>query len=231
MTKKKLQRFEENLTFGNLFQLSYFEVVNGFSMQGRWNDEYFRNTNPIVLELGCGKGEYTTRLAEIFPENNYIGIDIKGARLWKGCKTAVEQKMKNVAFIRTKIEHIEYLFSPDEVSSVWVTFPDPQPRGSRAHKRLVSPEFLARYRKILKDGAVVHLKTDNSPFYNYALEVAKYFDFQIIASSPDLYSQELKEEHYGIKTFYEEIFTKQGFPICYLKFLFSHKKFDEKSKR
>ena len=166
MAKHKLERFAENATFGNLFQhTEYDRVGEAFPLRGRWREEYFHNDRPIVLELGCGKGEYTVAMAKRFPERNYIGIDRKGARLWRGCKDAIEQDLDNVAFLRITIDHIGWYFAPGEVDEIWVTFPDPQIKKER--KRLVGPHFVNDYYRQIwpADGGVLHLKSDSDFLY------------------------------------------------------------------
>ena len=192
MGHHKLERFAENLTFPNLFQVSYEMLKEeGFALRGKWA-EHFGNSNPITLELGCGKGEYTVALAERDPERNYIGVDIKGARLWKGAKEATEEKMGNVAFLRTRIEFIDAFFGPGEVSEIWLTFSDPQLRGSE-NARLTSPLFLQRYRRFLKPDGIVHLKTDSRFLYEYTQSVIRANGLEVLASGTDIY-------HDGIRT-------------------------------
>ncbi len=218
MTKRKLQRFAENETFGNVFQPGIIYPPVDHEMKGKWNDVFFKNDHPITLELGCGRGEYTVKLAELFPQNNYIGIDFKGARLWRGAKTALENKMNHVAFLRVQILGIESCFAQNEISEIWVTFPDPQPQQTREHKRLTSPRFISMYKNILSKGGIIHLKTDNRGLYDYTLDVIKENYFSIITSTHDLYNSDLHDEVLGIKTTYEQIFLKQGSKICYVKF-------------
>ncbi len=227
MSKGKLEKFAEIGTFPNVFQLPYLFNSEDFSLKGKWHKEYFKNENPIVLELGCGKGEYTVGLAEKFPDKNFIGIDIKGARLWRGSKTAHDNKMNNVAFVRTRIDHIEKIFAPGEVDEIWVTFPDPQPQKTRERKRLTSPVFLKRYANILKPQGIINLKTDNFPLYEYSKEIAQEGGHQILSATDDLYkSIEEGEDAYisrnsellQIKTYYEKMFLAQGMKICYLSF-------------
>ena len=161
-SKNKLKRFEENKTFANVIQPSREVLLtNTFAYKGKWNELYFKNNNPIVLELGCGKGEYSVGLAKRHPEKNFIGIDIKGARFWRGAKTAIDQQIANVAFLRTQIELIEQCFAPEEVSEIWITFPDPQIKYKRTKHRLTNADFLARYQHILKPEGYIHLKTDS----------------------------------------------------------------------
>lgn len=218
MSKKKLLHFAENDTFENMFQPYFEELLKGYDQKGNWNKNFFKNDHPIVLELGCGKGEYTVGLAQRYPEKNFIGMDVKGARMWRGCKTSIEEGMTNVAFIRSKVQLIEYLFAENEVSEIWITFPDPQPRKARENRRLTSPKFLERYKKILKENANIHLKTDNEEFFNYTLEIIKQENHQLLDSVSDLYNSDGYEEVRAIKTHYEKIFTEKGFHINYLKF-------------
>ncbi len=216
--KRKLERFEENLTFPNMFQVKYEELLQGFEWKGRWK-EWFGNDHPIVLEIGCGKGEYTVNLAEQHPDCNYIGIDIKGARMWRGCKTSQEKKLTNVAFIRSYVQVLGHYFDRGEVSKIWITFPDPQPRQARAHKRLTHPRFLLIFNDLLKDGGVIHLKTDNHPLFQYTLEVIAETGNHLVYATDDLYrAGDAPAEATGIQTFYEKMFLEEGKPICYLEF-------------
>ena len=225
MGHHKLERFAENLTFPNLFQVS-FETLQqeGFSLRGGWCG-YFGNENPITLELGCGKGDYTIALARLHPDRNYIGIDIKGARLWRGAKTGIEEQMRNVAFIRTRIELIEQFFAPDEVSEIWITFPDPQPK--KEHKRLTSERFLGYYKHFLRPGSPIHLKTDSQELHDYTRnEVIPNGAYRIEYATTDLYATPAAAhpeipcltEAQMTHTFYERMFLAQGKPITYLKF-------------
>ncbi len=216
MTKRKLERFEECKTFDNLFQFNYFDLLQDFRLKGNWNGNYFKKAGPIVLELGCGKGEYTVNLAIKNPGVNYIGIDSKGARLWRGCRSAIDNQLDNVAFIRTHIEQIEQIFAPGEVSEIWITFPDPQP--SKVNKRLTSPRFLNRYHKILAPGSLIHLKTDNVPLFKYTLNVIKSEQHELIFKTDDLYANNTENAASSIQTFYEKIFLGQGLKITYLCF-------------
>ena len=218
MGKNKLARFEENLTFPNLFQVSYEDLKdNKFEMKGRWHEQFFVNDNPIVLELGCGKGEYTVALARKNPEKNFIGIDIKGARLWRGCKTSNEEGMKNVAFIRTRIQLIEQFFAAGEVSEIWVTFPDPQPK--KPNKRLTSERFLSYYKNILRPDSTIHLKTDSYELYDYTLnEVIPQGNYQVVFATDDLYVTPRDLEVCEVRTFYESMFLKEGKKITYIQF-------------
>ena len=188
-----------------------------FFLKGKWNKEYFCNQNPIVLELGCGRGEYTTRLSELFPERNFIGIDVKGARLWRGVKTAAENKMPNVCFIRTQIQFLKNFFGENEVSEIWLTFPDPQLKKSRERKRITSSRFLEMYQHILNPNGILHLKTDNKFLHDYTMETAQQNNFSITSATDDLYNSLLLDEVLAIRTTYEKMFLDKGEKICYLK--------------
>lgn len=216
--KKKREHFEENKTFPNFFQPSYSELVEGFPLKGNWQDVFFRNQHPIVLELGCGKGEYTVNLAKQFPQKNYIGMDIKGARMWKGASISNREKISNTAFVRTSIEWIEFIFCPGEVSEIWITFPDPFPNKPKEKKRLTSPQFLDRYKKILLPGSRIHLKTDNQGLFAYTLDVITQGNHSLITCTHDLYKTGWDNELTRIQTFYEKMFLAEGIPIKYLCF-------------
>ena len=219
MAKKKLQRYAELATFDNVLQPALDEIEGGFYLKGKWAGEYFKNDNPIVLELGCGKGEYTISLAAKHSDKNFIGIDIKGARIWKGSRTALENNMKNVVFIRMSINKIGSFFGEDEVSEIWLTFPDPQLGNSRIKKRLTSPGFLKMYETTMQKGGIIHLKTDNIPFFDYTLEMIKENNYKLIWATRDLYDSGKANEIHSIRTFYEQKFLDEGLPICYLKFI------------
>lgn len=222
-SKDKLKRFAENETFSCLLQPRTEEVLRrDHPIKGNWGRDMFHNDNPIVLELGCGKGEYTVALAERFPDRNFIGIDIKGARLWKGAKYATEKGMPNVAFIRTRIEFIESLFAAGEVSEIWITFADPQEKKSR--KRLTNPVFLNRYRKFLAADGIIHLKTDSRLLHFYTEELCKQNEMTVIASDDDIYGHGFADEILSIKTFYEASFLSKGIAITYLAFRLDNKK-------
>lgn len=216
MGKNKLARFAENETFENLFQHTHYDIRNDkFPLKGRWNKDYFKNDHPIILELGCGKGEYTIGLAQFFPNSNFIGVDRKGARIWSGCKQAIESNIKNVAFIRTKIEDISLFFAENEVSEIWVTFPDPQPKKTR--RRLVSPNFIEKYRKIAVKGALLHLKTDSRLLYEYTLATAQEEGWEILENIENIYSESTNYLLKGIQTFYEKKWLADDLIISYLK--------------
>lgn len=224
--KRKLQHFAEMETFSNVIQPRFEEVFRkDHELKGNWASSCFGNDHPIVLELGCGKGEYTVNMGRMFPEKNFIGMDVKGARIWRGAKTALEDGMDNVRFIRSRIEHINSFFDKDEVSEIWITFPDPQPQESREKKRLTSPRFQSHYREFLKKNGPVHLKTDAFPLYEYTLELAQSLGLKCLEATNDLYGiavEQFDEETrkiLDIKTHYEQIFLKEGKQICYLKFL------------
>jgi tRNA (guanine-N7-)-methyltransferase len=219
--RTKLERFAENLTFDNFFQPTYDQIKDGYYLKGKWASDFFKNNNPLILELGCGKGEYTVGLAKKYPDKNFIGVDIKGARMWKGCKTSVEEKMTNVAFLRTRIELIEHFFGKNEVSEIWITFPDPQPRRIKENKRLTSPVFLKRYSNILDHNGIIHLKTDAFLLYYYTLEIIKEYNHRILFNTSDLYSTEEIIDAKNISTYYENIFLAQNKKINYIKFMLS----------
>ncbi len=216
--KNKLMKFAENLAFGNLFQPPFEEVYDGFHLKVKWAKDFFNNSNDLVLELGCGKGEYTVGLAKNTNTKNFIGIDIKGARMWRGLKDANDHFLKNVAFIRTRINLVEYFFDKDEVSEIWITFPDPRPRELHAKKRLTSPQFLKRYQKFLKQDSVIHLKTDNILFFEYTLDVIREDGHELLYSNYDIYGSGIDNELTRIQTYYEKIWLKHGTKIKYLKF-------------
>ena len=216
--KDKLRKFRENETFENLIQPTTAEVFQkDHPLKGKWGADIFHNDNPIILELGCGKGEYTIALAEKYPENNYIGVDIKGARLWKGAKYATENSLGNVAFLRTRIEFIDSIFAQCEVSEIWLTFSDPQPNKPR--KRLSSPLFLERYSHILKEEGIIHLKTDSQLLHEYTVETVQEEQHNLLEANNDIYgSGRAKDDDIlSVKTFYEKQFLAKGMPITYAK--------------
>ena len=218
MGKNKLARWTELGLYHNVIQPEIADVSGkDHPLKGSWRKNLFKNENPVVLELGCGKGEYTIGLANKFPGNNFIGIDIKGARMWRGAKTADEQKLPNVAFLRTRIEFINSFFATDEVNEIWITFPDPHPGRRNSNKRLTSPWFLNLYRLFLKDKGLVHLKTDNTELYNFTKTVVSYNNLETVSSTDDLYSERI-DNILSIRTHYEKIFLDAGLKINYLSF-------------
>lgn len=219
MTLNKLQRFAELKTFSNYFEFLFDKRLDDFNLKGKWSLEYFKNDHPLVLELGCGKGEYCIGLFQKFPDKNYIGVDIKGARIWRGAKTASENNYTGVAFLRTRIDFIDKCFAANEVDEIWITFPDPQLKKDR--KRLTHPLFLNRYLKFLKPGGKVHLKTDSRELYDFTLEVIEQNKLQVHASTFDLYKEAnegLFKNAQAIQTFYESGFLKQRLKITYVSF-------------
>jgi len=216
--KNKLKKFEETKTFSNFFQPSYFDVKNGYYLKGNWNVIVFKNSNPIVLELGCGKGEYTIGLAMRDKDINYIGVDIKGARMWKGSKISNEKKLTNVAFLRTNISLIENFFDKNEISEIWVVFPDPQPRGSKSKKRLTSPEFLKSYTSFLKPEGKINLKTDSQELYDFTLDVINEFNLELISKSNNIYNDKIVGPITEIQTFYEKIWLEEDKTIKFVSF-------------
>jgi len=222
MGKGKLAKFADMETYENVFQYPYSVVEHVlFDMQGHWHEQYFHNNNPIVLELGCGKGEYTVELAKLHPNMNFIGVDIKGARMWTGATQALNEGLKNVAFLRTNIEIIERFFAPDEVQEIWLTFSDPQMKNPR--KRLTSTFFLERYRKFLIDGGIIHLKTDSNFLFTYTTYLVEKNQLPVLLRTTDLYSQGPEyAEVASIQTYYESMWIARGLNIKYMKFCLPH---------
>lgn len=217
MGKNKLPKFAEMQTFSNVLQAPFYIVQhNDHQIKGNWNHDFFKNDNPIIVELGCGKGEYTTGLASLHAGTNFIGVDIKGARMHTGAKFAIENGLQNVAFLRTNIEMTKQFFAAGEVSEIWLTFPDPQMK--RTNKRLTSTRFIDYYRQFLVEGGIVHLKTDSQFQYLYTLEMAKANNFEIIANINDVYGQETVSEELKIHTYYENQWIGRGLKIKYLSF-------------
>ena len=222
-SKNKLKRFKENETFENVIQPERSVLErDAFELKGNWGEHYFKNDRPIVLELGCGKGEYTVHLADLYPDKNFIGIDIKGARFWRGAKTALEQKMQNVAFVRAQIELIENIFAPKEVAEIWITFPDPQIKYKRTKHRLTNPDFLEHYRKILSPQGIVHLKTDSEFLHGYTLGILNNKKYEVCYAHHDIYNNpHAPKRAIGVQTFYEKMFLDQNKPITYIQFKFT----------
>lgn len=242
MAKNKLAKWTELGTFDNVVQPEIGDVGGkGHRIKGNWKREIFRNENPVILELGCGKGEYTISLADMYPAKNYIGVDIKGARMWRGAKSANEKKLPNAAFLRTRIEFVNSFFDEDEIDEIWITFPDPHQGKRNSNKRLTCPWFLNVYRNFLKHNGIIHLKTDNTELYNYTRNLVLKNQLEVVYSTSDLYSESLSdknlpsnsksfqgsdtevpdilsEEILSIKTFYENNFLKDGLKINYLSF-------------
>lgn len=216
----KQEKFAEFETFDNCFTLFFENIPQGFPLKGKWRSDYFKNNNPIVLELGCGKGEYTIGLSENNPGKNYIGVDIKGNRIWTGAKQAIEKKLNNVGFLRTRIDFIDHCFDENEVDEIWITFPDPQPQSTRKRSRLTNPLFLNRYKKFLKKDGIVHLKTDSTSFYEYTMEVIEEQKLPLIWHTNNLYQNcpADRQELINIKTYYEKMFTEKGEDIKYVQF-------------
>ncbi len=228
MGKDKLRKFRENLTFKNFIQPEFEDIFNrDHPLKGRWREDFFCNDNPIVLELGCGKGEYTVALAERDASRNYIGIDIKGARMWRGAKSATEREMANVGFLRTRIEFISSFFGEGEVSEIWITFPDPQLKTRRAKKRLTSPMFLEAYAKMLAQDGWINLKTDSKHLYKYTEAVIDHFGLECEVKNSDIYGTGYADDTLSVKTAYEQMFLSRGLPITYTRFsLGTSKRFD-----
>ncbi|NVK53604.1 MAG: tRNA (guanosine(46)-N7)-methyltransferase TrmB [Flavobacteriaceae bacterium] len=217
-SKNKLKRFHENETFANVIQPTRDEILAGFSLKGKWRS-FFKNNNPIVLELGCGKGEYTIALAQKNPSINYIGIDIKGARFWRGAKTALDENLTNVAFVRTQIELVDLIFAQNEVDEIWITFPDPQIKYKRTKHRLTNSDFLTKYHTILKENGVVNLKTDSEFMHGYTLGLLHGEGHEVLHANHDVYKNAYSpEEVIGTQTFYEKQYLEQDKPITFIKF-------------
>lgn len=221
-SKNKRKRFEQNKTFPHVVQPEREELASGeFPLRGNWRSHFFKNDRPIVLELGCGKGEYSVYLAQQYPGKNFIGVDIKGARFWAGAKTALEQKLPNVGFLRTQIELIDCAFAANEVDEIWITFPDPQIKYKRTKHRLTNPVFLDRYQKILAPEGCVHLKTDSEYLHGYTLGLLEGKGWQVDYTHHDIYGNPHAPKHAtAIKTYYETLFMEQGKLITYLRFRF-----------
>jgi len=221
-SKNKLKRFKENETFKNVIQPTREEVVTSFPYKGRWHS-FFGNNNPIVVELGCGKGEYTIALAKKNPNKNFIGIDIKGARFWRGAKTAIEENLDNVAFVRTQIELVDFIFAKNEVSEIWITFPDPQIKYKRTKHRMTNSDFMKKYFKILKKDGFMNLKTDSEFMHGYTLGLLHGEGHEILNANHNVYKNEgSPKEVTETQTFYENQYLKVGKPITYIQFRFKY---------
>ncbi len=219
MGKDKLRKFAENLTFSCFVQPEFEDIFQkDHPLKGHWHEEFFHNDRPIVLELGCGKGEYTVALAERDPSRNYIGVDIKGARMWRGAKSATERGMSNVGFLRTRIEFINSFFAEGEISEIWITFPDPQLKSRRAKKRLTAPTFLNLYAQMLRPDGWINLKSDSKHLYRYTAAVVDHFSLSVEVSNDDIYGSGYADETLSVKTAYERMFLDCGLPITYTRF-------------
>jgi tRNA (guanine-N7-)-methyltransferase len=223
MAKNKLMKFDEMKTMERVFEPSMDEFIDvDYPLQGNWNKDVFKNDNPIVLELGCGKGEYSVGLGRKYPNKNFVGIDIKGARVWKGAKEANEENLTNVAFLRNVVDFVEHFFAKNEVDEIWLTFSDPQPK--KPNKRLSSREFVNRYKKILKPNGIIHLKTDNTLLYHSTLEEIEEYDYETLVNSNNIYEKDWDsfdketQEILSIRTHYETLFANKGFKIKYVAF-------------
>ena len=218
MGKDKLRRFAEMEDFKHVVQPTREEVEQGLALRGRWNADFFPEEQPIVLELGCGHGDYTVNLGRLRRDANFVGVDIKGARIWRGAKTAQEEGLTNIGFLRTQIELIDQCFGPEEVSEIWITFPDPQIKYRRAKHRLTHPLFLGRYRRILKPGGIIHLKSDSEFLHGYTLGLLEAWGWPVLESNHDIYRNPKRDPVLDFKTYYERKWLAEGKPITYLKF-------------
>lgn len=227
MGKTKLQRFAAVSKMDNVFEhIQCSPIVPDFKMKGSWNKTYFKNNNPIVLELGCGKGEYTVGLSQQYPDKNFIGLDLKGNRIWVGATQLIEKNIANAGFLRCRIENIGSCFAPSEVSEIWITFADPQPNKNRASKRLTAQHFLEQYKQILKPGGIIHLKTDSTILYESTLDVIQENNHKLILHTNDLYHntpENIESSLLNIQTHYEKLFTAKGFLINYIQFQLNDK--------
>lgn len=218
MGRNKLERFRQNEINRNVIQPGK-DIFN--QIKGNWNKEQFNNGQPLVVELACGRGEFTVGLARQYPESNFVGVDIKGSRIWKGSTIAIAEGLENVAFLRSQIEQLDEFFAEGEIDELWITFPDPRPREGDEKKRLTSPRFLEMYKPLIKKGGIVHFKTDNTGLFNYTLEVLQDLqETEILAYTHDFYLSQYKDDHFGIQTRYEKMFSDQGEKIKYCKFRF-----------
>jgi tRNA (guanine-N7-)-methyltransferase len=216
MGKNKLKRFSDNESYKHVFEPAFEEIKqDGFSQKGKWA-EFFGNDNPITVELGCGKGEYTVGLAELYPNRNFVGVDLKGARLWVGATYAVKNELNNVAFVRTRVDFLSAIFDENELDQIWITFPDPQNKKRR--KRLTNPRFLMMYQKLVKDGALLNLKTDSDKLYQYTKSVVEHNNLNLHKHSSDIYNSDILNDELKIRTFYESLFLEKGDNINFLSF-------------
>tara|TARA_B100001758_G_C18179118_1_gene488497 strand:- start:22 stop:693 length:672 start_codon:yes stop_codon:yes gene_type:complete len=218
LAKNKLKKFAQMESYPHVIQPDLEVLKKGFFLKGKWKEKFFKNKNPLVLELGCGMGEYSVGLAEKFPNKNFLGIDIKGARMWQGATQSLEKGIRNIGFLRIRIDWIEKCFIKNEVDEIWITFPDPQLKKRRANKRLIHPDFLARYARVLKKEATIHLKTDSQFLYAFTLGVIAATGSILEDNTDDLYNDKIKRDHMEIKTHYEKIYLDRGLPITYLRF-------------
>ena len=205
-------------SYPHVFQPEIGVLRQGYNMKGKWKQNFFKNDNPLVVELGCGMGEYTVGMAENESNKNYIGIDVKGARMWQGATQSLEKGLSNVAFLRIRIEFIECCFNKNEIDEIWITFPDPQIKKRRAKKRLTHPNFLKKYKNIIRDNGLIHLKTDSQFLHGFTLGVIASQGYEIEETTNDIYSSYLEKECMGITTHYEKIYLEKGIPITYLRF-------------
>ena len=218
LAKNKLRKFSQMAKYPNVFQPTFDELMAGYNMKGQWKTNFFKNDNPLVVELGCGKGEYSFGLAKKYPNKNFLGVDVKGARMWKGSTDAIEEGLSNVAFLRTRIEFIEWCFDTDEVDEIWITFPDPQIKKKRAKNRLTHPIFLKRYSSFLKKEGLIHLKTDSQFLHGYTLGIIEGYQHHLEDAEHDIYNAVLQRDNMEIKTHYEQLFLEKNMPISYLRF-------------
>ena len=218
MGKNKLRKFSEMENFENVIQPETYHLTDDISLKGKWNTDFFKNENPIVLELGCGKGEYSVSLAERYPEKNFIGIDIKGNRMWKGATDSIRMGLENIAFLRIRIENIEKCFSENEISEIWITFPDPQIKKRREKKRLTHPVFLKKYSSFLQIEGIINLKTDSQFLYGYTLGIIEGHKHKLLDCVEDIYGVHQLRKDMDVKTHYEKIYLEKETPITYTKF-------------
>lgn len=226
MGKNKLSKFANMEEYPHVFQYPFAVLQEkGFEMKGKWNELFFKNDNPIILELGCGKGEYTVGLGKLFPNKNFIGIDIKGARMWTGAKQSLEDEMTNVAFLRTHIELVTHFFAKGEIAEIWITFPDPQ--MNKVSKRMTSTRFMKLYRQLLNDEGIIHLKSDSNFMFTYTAEMVELNKLPVIYKTDDLYASDLVDDILKIQTYYEQQWIGRGLTIKYLKFVCEDREWQE----